>query len=373
MVSHAPQLWRLFWYMVIAWLVLFALSISAGAQQSAPRDQQMPVPQSPQAPTSQIQLSQVQAADLMSELLTWSGDRANARVDALSQYLQQKGLIGDFRKLAPQPQQHLAYDQVFRGAVDFVQGDGKKYADPALARLDERHLRVELAALQAYNLQQYQHLCKQRDTAAAMRAYLEQKGQFQDYLTWAGTELTRLEAASTQPAATRPSDVAVRLQELPAEMKESAWHKAQARGVSRKDFDAGWERRQQQYRQAVTDRVAAALRLAQSLDRSSRTLGPAQPAAGQMQGNPSGPSDPLLQSNDPRWNRAYYFPDPNWNSWGDNYSDVSRYEPRGGVYRSYDSRLNQDYDLRVDQERDRRVNADPDRRQNIRIDPHVNY
>src|SRR4029077_6083863 len=46
-------------------------------------------------------VAQVQAADLLSDLLTWTSDRAASRVAAMSAYLKEAGKLEEFKKQSP--------------------------------------------------------------------------------------------------------------------------------------------------------------------------------------------------------------------------------------------------------------------------------
>src|SRR5262245_64995855 len=75
---------------------------------------------------------QVQAADLLSDLLTWTADRADSRVRTMTEYLRTIGKADEFAK-RPQAVANakpLFYSQLFAGAVQFVKGEGAGYADP---------------------------------------------------------------------------------------------------------------------------------------------------------------------------------------------------------------------------------------------------
>src|SRR5262249_48607379 len=102
-------------------------------------------------------VAEVQAADLLSDLLTCTADRASCRVNVMSNYLKEIGKADDFTRgkpSIPPRQKSLFYSDLFSGAVQFIKTDGAKYADPGLARLNDQQLFAELSALQTFNIQQ---------------------------------------------------------------------------------------------------------------------------------------------------------------------------------------------------------------------------
>lgn len=350
----------------LAAVVLFGVALRPAAAQT-------PQTQAQAQPQAQL-LQQVQAADVLSNLITWYGDRTLSRVDAMRDYLKQKNLLNAYeRQTTPiAPPRRLAYDQIFRGAVQFIQQGGSNYADPSLTKLTEPRLRTELAALQSYNLRQYLDLGGQCDTANSMRIFLQQQGQYQGYLNWAGAQLRQIEATTTHPA-TNPAQVAVRMEQVPPQIKEDAWKRAQAQGMSRDAFEQQWKQRQDLLRRSVADRVQANAALAQALQQQNPGSEPqAQPAAGQTGLQARQDTNIVIPSPDSGTNSQFASAPINWT---DNYADVYQTQPysEGGIYRPYDTRTDQNWDQSVNTERDRRVNAGFDRRSNVRIDIHQNY
>jgi len=221
-------------------------------------------------------LVQVQAADVLSDLITLAVDRGDARVDKMQAFLRESGKDGAYEKAKPSlPQRHdtpLAYNQVFSGAIMFVRdGDGGKYADPALKSVDATQLYKELTQLQAYNIEQFLHLRQQRDAYNSMRAYLEQTGELPRYLKSAGVDpaatqaALQLDSAGKKPA---PADVAASMDDWLKAIQAIEWRKAEARGASRADFDRAWQQQVDRLRQNTAQKVEGMKSLAQQLSQS---------------------------------------------------------------------------------------------------------
>lgn len=329
-------------------------------------------------------LTEVQAADVLGDLLTYFGDLTNARVDAMQEYLRQIGKLDAYQAAHPAPKRvaRLAFDQGFKGVVLFIQQGGDKYADPALAKLDNWKLAQERASLQNYNLTLFAHINKQRDLADSMRAYLESIGQFDGYMKWAQTRLKGMPGAATEPVATNAQGLADRLKQLMATDEKAAWARAKNKGMSREEFDKQWQQQQEQQQASLLSRVKGTQELAATL---ARDQGGAATAAGQPAPAPPAPAAPAAQPgtatftnvtpgpDDPRWTPNWQATGDPWGGWADHYPDTFVPSGQGGVYRAYDKRVNDDYDERVNGEIDRRANVDYDRRANIHIDPRVNY
>jgi hypothetical protein len=330
-------------------------------------------------------LQQAQAADLLSGLLTYYDDLTTARHDAMRSYLQQIGKLEDYQthKPAAPPRQEPAFDQAFKGAVLFVQQRPGNAADTALGKMPTDQLRTEFAAIQAYNLQQFIDLTRKRDEVGSMKAYLDQKSQFDGYMRWAQQNLA---IAATAAPATRPTTQSAQafadwIADQAGDLKAKAWEQAQARGVSREDFEKQWQDKLVELRRRIDSRIQTMRQLAGGLQHgvlqpATRAAGGAQPSAAEL--SPAGQTPPAFAAapvspQDPRWAPYYYGPQRQFNTWGDVYPDVYRPGVNGGVFRSYDLRLNQDYDARVNGELDRRQNTNGDRRLDFRIDPRVNY
>src|SRR5262245_50831496 len=76
-------------------------------------------------------LTQVQAADVLSDLITYTVQRADARLQNAQQFLRETGKEAAFEKARPAGQDTLLpFTSVFQAAVLFVKGDGAKFADP---------------------------------------------------------------------------------------------------------------------------------------------------------------------------------------------------------------------------------------------------
>jgi hypothetical protein len=205
-----------------------------------------------------------QAADVLSDLITVTNSRADARVEAMHRYLREIGKEEAFdqAKLPAATEKSLPFSEVFKGAMLFVKnGGGAKYADPALASMSNPQLTNELTELQVYNIQQFEQLMKKKKAVDAMRAYLKSSGNLEGYLKWAKVNAPGM----TQPAPTTPEQVAARMGEMIKSAKETAWKKAEARGMSQADFDKAWSERVEKYREAVAQKVDGCKELAASL------------------------------------------------------------------------------------------------------------
>lgn len=361
------------WRCCLAALVCSLMAVSAAAQQS-----------------KSATLTDVQAADLMSELLTYYGDLANRRIDAMRAFIADIGKKDDYeiKRPAAPARKEITFAEAFKGTIQFVEQGGAKYADPALAKMSPADLQKELEALQHYNLQQFLYLNTQRDEAARMRVYLESIGQFDEYLKWAQVHAPRtLNLLTTAPTTQDAQAFARWLGEEVGAMKARAWQRAQAQGMSQEQFDKQWEQKKDALEADINQRVEGVKLLgAHFAPRSGLPQGPPAsssagvslpPLPGAPPANARNSSSqfqgPPVTANDPRWQPYYYGPNNRFNGWNDDYSDVWQPNASGGVYRAYDTRVNQDYDVRVNGELDRRVNTSFDRRQNIQIDPKVNF
>ena len=324
-------------------------------------------------------LQQTQAADLMSGLLTYYGDLTTARRDAMRSYLEQIGKLQDYEahKPAPAPRQDIAFADAFKGAVLFTQQHGVGLADGSLGKMPENQLRQEFGAIQHYNLEQFVDLNRKRDEIGSMKAYLDQIGQFDPYMRWAQERLGASAGPSTRPTtptAQTAQGFADWIAEQAGSIKATAWQRAQAKGMSRQQFEAQWQDKLLELRRHVSSRVDAMRQLAGQLQPGDMTH--AQPAAGRMapaNQTPQAFAAAPISPQDPRWTPYYYGPSRQFNSWADEYPDVYRRGADGGVFRSYDLRLNTDSDSRVNGELDRRQNTSGDRRLDFRVDPKVNY
>src|SRR5262245_10484534 len=91
-------------------------------------------------------LLQLQAAEVLSDLITYTVARADARVIAMQTFLREIGKDGDYAQNQPAVprDKSMAYNQVFKGAILFVRNGGAKYANPAFASWGEQQLTDEL-------------------------------------------------------------------------------------------------------------------------------------------------------------------------------------------------------------------------------------
>src|SRR3954470_7836880 len=104
-------------------------------------------------------LTNVRAADVLADLITYTVGRADARVENIKQYLRETGSEAAFEKARQGARNPLVpYSELLKGAVVFVSGDGARFADPSLDTLNDAQLSDELANLQVYNIQQFQKL-----------------------------------------------------------------------------------------------------------------------------------------------------------------------------------------------------------------------
>lgn len=345
-----------------------------------------------QQPTQPQLLRDTQAADLLSDLLTFYGDLATARADAMRMYIGEIGKTTDYgvKGGATPEKDPLMFVDLFKGVCMFIDKGGGRYADPALAKFSERALKTELDALQHFNLQQFMYLNTKRVEIAKMRSYLEKTGRFDSYLDWATKSGMGQTIVTTSGPTTRTGEgVAQWLSQQADNMKEQAWEKAKAQGMTREAFDAKWAEKVKDLRQSTDERIQTIKTLGEYFHPRSQvgqTAGAgdtgasgagagaethAHMAAGTGSTVPRpGPSG---LASDPRWQANYYGPDNPYNSWSDSYSDVFKPSGGGGTYARYDKRVNTDYDLRVQGEMDRRVNVSNDRRMNVRVDPRVNF
>lgn len=361
-------------------LVMGILAIAAGASAQEP-------------PQAQL-LRDTQAADLLSDLLTFYGDLATVRADAMHLYIDEIGKTIDYgvKGGATPEKDPLMFVDLFKGVCMFIDKGGGRYADPALAKFSEPALKTEFDALQHFNLQQFMYLNTKRVEIAKMRSYLEKIGKFDSYLDWVSKSGMGQTMVTTSGPTTRTGEgVAQWLSQQADTMKEQAWEKAKAQGMTREAFDAKWAEKVQTLRQSTDERIQTVKTLGEYFHPRSQigqTAGTgAEGASGVGAGAGAGTNasmgigtgstvprpGPSGIANDPRWQANYYGPNNPYNSWSDSYSDVFKPNGGGGTYARYDKRVNTDYDLRVQGEMDRRVNVSADRRMNIRVDPRVNF
>ena len=207
-------------------------------------------------------LAPAQAADVLSNLITVTSKKADARVEAMHQYLVEIGK-GDAFHEAPAPPEEKAifFNQLFKGAIQFVKDGGAQYADPALSQMTGAQLMNELSELQVYNTQQFMHLLKQKRAVDAMEAFLKSSGDLDGYNQWA--EKHGVAPKEREPKT--PAEVAARMDEMIVSAKETAWAKAESRGTSREEFEKQWKQRVETYREGVAKQVDGCKKLARSL------------------------------------------------------------------------------------------------------------
>jgi hypothetical protein len=279
---------------------------------------------------------QVQAADVLSDLLTHIDDRADARVDAMRAFLQEIGKSDAYDNASPLVRlpRRLDYPHVFEGATIFVKNGGDKYADPALKTLTDEQLSEQLLLTQNYNKDEFMHLNQQREAAASMRAYLESIGEFSRYQNWARGKAPNADAAATQPMAATPAEVAARMDEMIHSMEAIEWKKAQARGMSRADFDQKWQQQLQQDRASVAEKVNGMKMLADAFARSESEASPPLRTRIVNGATPintwqnSAPAQAAVQAPvaSPYTKRSYTANDDSlWNMWDDNYWEITRH------------------------------------------------
>jgi len=207
-------------------------------------------------------LAPAQAADVLSNLITVTSKKADARVEALHQYLVEIGKSDAFHEAPPPPEEKaIFFNQLFKGAIQFIKNGGAQYADPALSQMTGPQLMNELSELQVYNTQQFLHLVKQKRAVDAMEAFLKSSGDLDGYHKWAKEH----GVAPKQEEPKTPAEVAARMDEMIASAKATAWAKAESRGVSREDFEKEWKQRVEKHREGVASQVDGCKKLARSL------------------------------------------------------------------------------------------------------------
>jgi hypothetical protein len=212
------------------------------------------------APTDLVQ--QVQAANLLADLITYTVDRADAQLKEAQAYLQRSGKLTEYQQSRPSPAtpRPLNYMLLFRGALAFVEGDGAKYADQSVQNESAAELYEELTAAQYYNMHEFLHFNQQRRGFLSVQAYLKSIGEYDDFMKSTGDTIAAEDAGAgpgaTQPAPATPLEVAQRMGDVIHFIKETAWKEAQAKGTSRADFDEQWPEQVKQYRAQVIARMA---------------------------------------------------------------------------------------------------------------------
>jgi hypothetical protein len=203
------------------------------------------------APADLVQ--QVQAADLLADLITYTVDRADMRIKEARAFLQSISKLADYEKAKPNPPtpKPLNYMLLFRGSLVFVEGDGAKYADESVKDEPQTRLYEDLTAAQYYNMHEFLHFNELRREFASIKAYLESTGEYAHYLDYIRGNPSLANASATQPTPHTPEEVAQRLGEMIDFIHETQWKEAQAQGISRADFDKQWPEKVKQYRESV--------------------------------------------------------------------------------------------------------------------------
>lgn len=215
-------------------------------------------------------VTQVQAADVLSDLITYTNSRADLREAALKKFIAESGKQLEFEKFKPTTplQPPPPFSKVFQGAVMYVKSGGGHFANPTIKTMSESQLTSELTELQVYNIQEFMKLGEKKKSIDTMRAFLTSVGELDKYKQW-----SKDSTISQAPAATA-QDVEARMDETMKAAKAIAWSKAQARGVSEADFEKQWTEQVKEYKEAVKTKVEGVKSLAQSLSEPP----PAQPA-----------------------------------------------------------------------------------------------
>jgi hypothetical protein len=277
-------------------------------------------------------LTQVQGADVLADLLTYTADRADTRVHVMRAFLQQIGKADDYDEANPMAQmpRQLSFEQVLGGAILFVQDGGDKYADPALKTMTQEQLPQQLAVLENYDRDEFLHILQQREAAGSMRVYLQSIGEFGHYADWACGKLPATNPVATEPAATTPEQEAARIGDLINSIEAMQCKKAQACGMSQADFQRKWQEEIQQYHDMVASKLDGMQRLATAFAQSQAAENAAPPGPVQISPPPvtylPGPPDqpvPPPPVASPYTSERYRDADYSlWNMWDDNYWDT---------------------------------------------------
>jgi len=304
------------------------------------------VPQAVRADTHEDLVAQVQAADVLSDLLTWTCNLAEARVNCITAFLKESGKLEacSSSKVQLPQEKPLFYGQIFKGAVQFIKDGGAKFADPAIARMTDQQLTSELTELQSYNIQQFVYLNQQRKIATFARAYIDSAGLSESYIKFAHAKSPGMpvDRTTAQPAALGAEQQVAAMEQMVAAARDAAWKRASRKGISQSDFDKQWKTKVENFRADVSKRVEGmqALGLAFAGNKYNAPL-PGPPLEGP-------PNDPY----------SFLAPYP--------FNATLPYQGPG-LYAGYDTRVDDDYDQRVDGEYDRRMELGFDRRENIQI------
>jgi hypothetical protein len=207
-------------------------------------------------------LVSAQAADVLSNLITLTSQKADSRVDAMHQYLVEIGKAEAFSHAKEPPKENvLFYNELFKGALLFIKNGGAKYANPALEKMNGEQLTNEFNELQVYNIQTFMHLLQQKRAVDAMEEFLQDGGNLDGYKKWAKEHGIAL----PQPVPTTPQEAAARMDEMIRTAKSTEWAKAEARGISQEEFEKDWKQQVENNRESVARRVDGCKQLAQSL------------------------------------------------------------------------------------------------------------
>jgi len=207
------------------------------------------------APADLVQ--QVQAADLLADLITYTVDRSDARINDAQKFLQSIGKAQAYAAAPPNPSmpKPLNYMLLYRGSLSFIEGNGQKYADPAVNDEPQSRLYDDLTAAQYYNMHEFLHFNQQRQEFASIQAYLESIRQYDRYLDSIREIPSAAGSPTTQPKPATPEAVSQRMGDLISFIHETAWKQAQAKGISQAGFDEQWPEQVKRYRESVMTRM----------------------------------------------------------------------------------------------------------------------
>jgi hypothetical protein len=267
-----------------------------------------------------------QAADVLSSLLTCQADRADARVDAMRQFIHEIGKDEAYAKVPHTVRQEtpLYFNQVAEASADFVKHGGAQYADPGLKDMTGPQLLQELQTLQVYNIHVFMHLNQQRGESDSMARYLESIGEFRRYLTWAKAKFNA--SPASQPVGGTPEQMAARVEFQLETAHAIAWKKAEAQGISQSEFNQKWQQTLTKYREGVARKVEGMKPLADALTQSDAPPPPPPPPSAPGPSEKFSPGGPTLPPTvaSPYTSAMYQAEsESTWNAWNDNYSDVS--------------------------------------------------
>jgi hypothetical protein len=210
------------------------------------------------APPDLVQ--QVQAADLLADLMTYTVDRADVRLQDAQAFLAKIGKEQGYEQAkqnspAPRP---LNYMLLFRGSLMFVEGDGAKFADQSVPKEPVPQLYSDLTAAQYYNMHEFLHFNQQRQSFESIKAYLQSIGAYDSFVAANGSSEQAASAGgndTTPPTPSTPEEVAQRMEDLIQFIRNMAWKEAQAKGTSQADFDKQWPDKVKAYRESVMAKI----------------------------------------------------------------------------------------------------------------------